>query len=383
MLLYLSFSMHHSPKTTSRSTSPHLQHRIQPHSLMDDLGNGTGAGVGGGGGASTITGHLSSLYPPAMSTMNQQTSTTSSLIDSQYHNQYQQTGGSLLDHPLTPTKFRQMTSTSSQTGQNGHHHYNTGVYCTGSGGVGAKSCSTSTLAHQASAAQVSQSSQASGGSYHLYRQQSSCSANFSPLPLHAHQVHASTTTSDLGLGNSHNPNVIMSTTTVNSVATASTLADSCCSGTIQIHQGMGAGAACQSSELLHQHRPTTSAAATAAASASGASTSAAAAAEAAAASAGGCVGMGMAVGGATPPPPPPPACDILPVCQREGGPHCCSGRGTVRQRWHTCPELHKAMDGVTYIADQTRKEEESTRVSETNSVTETIIKGLRQADMYI
>lgn len=35
----------------------------------------------------------------------------------------------------------------------------------------------------------------------------------------------------------------------------------------------------------------------------------------------------------------------------------------ARNRWLTCPELHKAMDGVTYIADHTRKEEESTRVS--------------------
>lgn len=322
-----------------------------------------------------ITGHLSSLYPPTMSTMNQQTSTTSSLIDAQYHNQYQQTGGSLLDHPLTPTKFRQMTSTSSQTGQNGHHHYNIGGYGTGIAGGGSKCCSTSTLAQQASATQASQSSQAGSGSYHLYRQQSSCSANFSPLPLHAYQVHASTTTSDLGLGGDHNPNVIKSTTTVNSVATASTLADSCCSGSIQIHQGMGTGAACQSSELLHQHRPTTSTAA--ATSAGGASTSAAAAAAAAevvavAGFAGGCVG------GVTP--PPPPACDILPVCQREGGPHCCSGRSAVRQRWHTCPELHKAMDGVTYIADQTRKEEESTRVSETKSVTETVTKAKAKAE---
>lgn len=38
----------------------------------------------------------------------------------------------------------------------------------------------------------------------------------------------------------------------------------------------------------------------------------------------------------------------------------------IRNRWHTCPELHKAMDGVTYIADHTRKEEESTRVSFSN-----------------
>ncbi|XP_055524061.1 acetylcholine receptor subunit alpha-like isoform X3 [Wyeomyia smithii] len=47
----------------------------------------------------------------------------------------------------------------------------------------------------------------------------------------------------------------------------------------------------------------------------------------------------------------------------------CSGGAdgkdiTARHRWLTCPELHKAMDGVTYIADHTRKEEESTRVKE-------------------
>lgn len=34
----------------------------------------------------------------------------------------------------------------------------------------------------------------------------------------------------------------------------------------------------------------------------------------------------------------------------------------LRHRWHACPELHKAMDGVNYIADHTRKEEESTKV---------------------
>lgn len=34
----------------------------------------------------------------------------------------------------------------------------------------------------------------------------------------------------------------------------------------------------------------------------------------------------------------------------------------LRHRWHDCPELHKAMDGVTYIADHTKKEEESTKV---------------------
>lgn len=36
----------------------------------------------------------------------------------------------------------------------------------------------------------------------------------------------------------------------------------------------------------------------------------------------------------------------------------------LKHRWHHCPELHKAIDGVTYIADHTKKEEESTRVME-------------------
>lgn len=35
----------------------------------------------------------------------------------------------------------------------------------------------------------------------------------------------------------------------------------------------------------------------------------------------------------------------------------------LRHRWQDCPELHKAMDGVNYIADHTRKEEESTKVN--------------------
>lgn len=34
----------------------------------------------------------------------------------------------------------------------------------------------------------------------------------------------------------------------------------------------------------------------------------------------------------------------------------------LRHRWQGCPELHKAMDGVNYIADHTKKEEESTKV---------------------
>ncbi|XP_055618524.1 acetylcholine receptor subunit alpha-like isoform X3 [Toxorhynchites rutilus septentrionalis] len=46
-----------------------------------------------------------------------------------------------------------------------------------------------------------------------------------------------------------------------------------------------------------------------------------------------------------------------------GGGADCKDK-SVRNRWLTCPELHKAMDGVTYIADHTRKEEESTRVKE-------------------
>ncbi|XP_054728082.1 acetylcholine receptor subunit alpha-like isoform X2 [Anastrepha obliqua] len=295
--------MHHSPKTTSRSTSPHLQHRVQSLNLLDDSTIG-GLGLSSTGNASAA-GQFSTLYPSNISTVNQQTSTTSSLVDAQHHSQYQQTGGSLLDHPLTPTKFRQQkTSTSVQTNT---HSVGVGV------GIGFGVASTST--------------------HHLYRQQSASSAQFSPVPapLHPHQQHQSTTTCDL-LGRS-NANVIKSTTTVNSVATASTLADSCCSG-IQIHQGMGAGAACQSSEQPYQHAET------------------------------GACGQG-AIGGTLPR-------EILPACQREEGPHCCLTGGSegcnegsgLRHRWHACPELLKAMDGVNYIAEQTRKEEESTRVKE-------------------
>lgn len=39
------------------------------------------------------------------------------------------------------------------------------------------------------------------------------------------------------------------------------------------------------------------------------------------------------------------------------------GQSGLRHRWQQCPELHKAMDGVNYIADHTRKEEESTKVT--------------------
>nr|CAD7428716.1 unnamed protein product [Timema monikensis] len=32
-----------------------------------------------------------------------------------------------------------------------------------------------------------------------------------------------------------------------------------------------------------------------------------------------------------------------------------------RHHWHNCPELHKAIDGVRFIADHTKREEDSTR----------------------
>lgn len=336
--------MHHSPKTTSRSTSPHLQHRVQSLNILDDTTIG-GLGFSTTGTASAA-GQFSTLYPSNISTVNQQTSTTSSLVDAQHHSQYQQTGGSLLDHPLTPTKFRQQkTSTSVQT--NGYDGPSTSQF-----GrlhqqhqqqlpIGSISASTSTLhhvhTHSVGAGGGVGFGAASTSTHHLYRQQSASSAQFSPVPapLHPHQQHQSTTTCDL-LGHS-NANVIKSTTTVNSVATASTLADSCCSG---IHQGAGAGAACQSSEQPpHQYATT---------------------------GAGGCIGgsggaQGTA-GGALPR-------EILPACQRDGGTHCClTGEkggciSEMRHHWHACPELRKAMEGVNYIAEQTRKEEESTRVS--------------------
>lgn len=47
------------------------------------------------------------------------------------------------------------------------------------------------------------------------------------------------------------------------------------------------------------------------------------------------------------------------ACRLHDAPALCDSL----RRWHRCPELHKAIDGINYIADQTRKEEESTRVS--------------------
>lgn len=55
--------------------------------------------------------------------------------------------------------------------------------------------------------------------------------------------------------------------------------------------------------------------------------------------------------------PPPPA-GAPPVCHLHDADALCD----ALRRWHRCPELHKAIDGINYIAEQTRKEEESTRV---------------------
>ncbi|KAM3955007.1 nicotinic acetylcholine receptor subunit alpha 3 isoform 2-T2 [Aphomia sociella] len=60
------------------------------------------------------------------------------------------------------------------------------------------------------------------------------------------------------------------------------------------------------------------------------------------------------------PPPPPAACAACSACRLHDAPALCD----ALRRWHRCPELHKAIDGINYIADQTRKEEESTRVKE-------------------
>uniref|UniRef100_A0A1A9W405 Nicotinic acetylcholine receptor alpha 3 subunit n=1 Tax=Glossina brevipalpis TaxID=37001 RepID=A0A1A9W405_9MUSC len=309
--------LHHSPHKTSRSTSPHLQQRVQSFNVLNDSSvvyEGSGPAAG----------NFSMMYP---STVNQETSTTSSLVDALHHNQYQQTGSSLLDHPLTPTKFRQKTSTSVQTnGTSEATQYS--IYGTiqheqhfGHRAVGISS-STTTLHHQ------QQQQHSRSHPYCLYRQQSTSSANFSPVPapLHPHQQHQSTSTCDL-LGKT-NSNVMKSTTTVNSVATASTLAGSCCSvsGAVQVHQGLGAGAACQSAESQATSSKTNQ--------------------------------QQQSEENIV-------QKETLPPCQREGGPQSCSDKiSSICHRWHKCPELFKAMDGVSYIAEQTRKEEESTRVKE-------------------
>ncbi|XP_046982612.1 acetylcholine receptor subunit alpha-like [Schistocerca americana] len=51
--------------------------------------------------------------------------------------------------------------------------------------------------------------------------------------------------------------------------------------------------------------------------------------------------------------PPPPPTNGFPGAARPASLH-----------WHRCPELHKAIDGVRFIADHTKREEDSTRVKE-------------------
>lgn len=62
-------------------------------------------------------------------------------------------------------------------------------------------------------------------------------------------------------------------------------------------------------------------------------------------------------------PPPPLSGDIGSTTKVTAGSSVAPKAETaLRNRWHVCPELHKAMDGITYIADQKKKEEESTKV---------------------
>lgn len=63
------------------------------------------------------------------------------------------------------------------------------------------------------------------------------------------------------------------------------------------------------------------------------------------------------VHGTTPPPGLGlPLADLPPGTLEEAFCHLTSP-------WHLCPEVHKAIDGVRFIADHTRREEDSTRVS--------------------
>jgi nicotinic acetylcholine receptor len=62
-----------------------------------------------------------------------------------------------------------------------------------------------------------------------------------------------------------------------------------------------------------------------------------------------------------PPPPPPPDDSVLRsglLGDRVGSP-CRNGA----HAHHYCPEVHRAFEGVKFIAEHTRKEEESIRVS--------------------
>ena len=101
-------------------------------------------------------------------------------------------------------------------------------------------------------------------------------------------------------------------------------------------------------------------------------------------------GLGCRIHGTPPPPPPPPS---LPPSLHEHNGLLANGNsnGTgnsnsnsngngngngngyvngnelhtvpVSHHWHHCPELHKAIDGVRFIADHTKREEDSTRAS--------------------
>ncbi|XP_017778182.1 PREDICTED: acetylcholine receptor subunit alpha-like isoform X2 [Nicrophorus vespilloides] len=63
--------------------------------------------------------------------------------------------------------------------------------------------------------------------------------------------------------------------------------------------------------------------------------------------------------GATPPPPVCLGAVLGHDCLEEA---LCAAEAT--HPWHQCPEVHKAIDGVRFIADHTRREEDSTRVKE-------------------
>lgn len=61
-------------------------------------------------------------------------------------------------------------------------------------------------------------------------------------------------------------------------------------------------------------------------------------------------------------PPLPPLCHedgfLVPAPPEEATSPLCRHL----HHWHNCPELHKAIDGVKFIADHTKREEDSTRV---------------------
>lgn len=61
-------------------------------------------------------------------------------------------------------------------------------------------------------------------------------------------------------------------------------------------------------------------------------------------------------------PPLPPLCQedgfLAPGLSEETASPLCRHL----HHWHNCPELHKAIDGIKFIADHTKREEDSTRV---------------------